>query len=756
MSSKRKPFGEAPRDISNRASSADPNPTKNAMTSRGRSRNSRCPPLSIRTKSANHASVAGTQNATANGAADAAATNDTKARRYKALSYSDRITIASQTQRIEALHAELEEVKMFASIEKSADSIMNAGASQEAAPTNDGELFEALVQELESTEADLKASQSRVSQLEIELQSAKSAGTASTQASVGVDLAAGEKAELNKIIEKQRKELEKSQSDAKEGVAIMREIEKALRVARKDRDASKAAMEEALSSAEVYKKQIEEMESERKQQCGLKEEHSALKTRYANLEKSMTEMQKVLEVVQSRSEKKVTEMKDAIIEAQVREEKSAVEYEALNKKYNAVQSQCTETKEVLADMTSKFQLVKNKVDTKEKELDTAKVRYDAGVEALKQHHEKEIERQIKVARKEVRKEDRVLYDAMLAEKESEHQAAMKEMQLQHEYKLKASINEIQVQHERQLKEKSDLLNACEKQVQELRAKSQKMEIATGEIENNQWKIENERLKSENAELVRKIERGVVMYNEATSQLRAKTAEVKAASNKGSNADIVAANKAMKKELTKSVESSISRGKQIQALEKEIESYRLKLSKANQIIQSFEESVPSVRDENKFQKLEAQITSLTSSAEEARRDRQKLESKIESLDTQAKNTIREKELLESQVNSFKSQAQEAKKKMSNMTEEICVLSAKASQLEILERDLTNARLALANSQSRIFRLEEALQDTETALRVSSSRLTSANNPGQPAVDCCESEIRKHVEDDALKEYIRQRL
>lgn len=317
--------------------------------------------------------------------------------------------------------------------------------------------------------------------------------------------------------------------------------------------------------------------------------------------------------------------------------------------------------------------------------------------------------------------------------------------------MEASINDIQMHHE-------NLLNAREKQVQELRAKLQKMEIATGEIDNNQSKGENDRLKSENAELVRKIERGVVMYNEATSKLRAKTAEAIVASNKGFSADIVAANKAMKKELTKSIESSISRGKQIQALEKEIGSYQLKLSKANQSIENFEESAPSMlTDEDKFQKLEAQVASCTSCAEVAGGDRQTLESKIASLDTQAKNIIREKELLESQVNIFKLQAQEANKTMSNMTEEISALSAKASQVESLERDLTNVRLALANSQSRIFCLEEALQDTETALRVSSSRPSPANNSGEkPAFDSSESEIRKHVEDDALKEYILQRL
>ena len=518
-------------------------------------------------------------------------------------------------------------------------------------------------------------------------------------------------------------------------------IEKALRVARKDRDASKIAMEEALSSVEEYKKQIEEMQTtiqESKQQCGLKEEHSALKMRYAALEKSMLEAKKIL-AVQSRSEKKVIQMKDSISEAQVREKKSAVEYETLNKKYNAVQRQCTEMEEVLADMTSKLEDVKNKVDTTEKELDMAQVRYDTGVEDLKQQHAKEIKRQIRAAQEEVREEERILCEAILAEKESEHQAAMKEIQEQHEHKLEASINDIQMHHE-------NLLNAREKQVQELRAKLQKMEIATGEIDNNQSKGENDRLKSENAELVRKIERGVVMYNEATLKLRAKTAEAIVASNKGFSADIVAANKAMKKELTKSIESSISRGKQIQALEKKIGSYQLKLSKANQSTENFEESAPSMlTDEDKFQKLEAQVASCTSCAEVAGGDRQTLESKSE------------KELLESQVNSFKLQAQEANKTMSNMTEEISVLSAKASQVETLERDLTNVRLALANSQSRIFCLEEALQDTETALRVSSSRPSPANNSGEkPAFDSSESEIRKHVEDDALREYIRQRL
>lgn len=641
-----------------------------------------------------------------------------KTRQYKAQAYSDKITIASQTQRIEALQAELEEVRMFAAAEKKTDELSQ----------NDGELIEALAQELESTEADLKDAQMNVNRLKMELKSerkknvcsGKSVGTASTSASTASHSSNVQVVELKKVIDRQNAELEKAKHDADEGVSIMRDLDKALKKARKDRDDSRAACDQALAAVEDMKRQMEGMELELstgnqqvellERQCGeMKDEHSALQARYANLEGSLTELQNVLSVVQSRSEKKAATMNQALAEAEEREEQSLVEYQTLIKKYNEAQRQCADMEGVLSDLTARFEEMKAEVASKEDELEMAEARHATNVEVMKEQHDEEMEAQQSVAREEAR----VLYEAMLSKKEAEYQAAM---------------NEMQMQYQKQLKEKDDLLKAREKQwesksrdssnninqeTQKLKAKLKQIEGALVERDEALFRSRNEnaKLKTDNAELERKIERGVAMYNETASQLKAKTAEAAAVSNnKASDAELVAANKTLKRDLTSAVESSISRGKQIQALEKEIETYQLKLNKANQKMKHMETSVLS---EN---------------------EKQLLEQRVANLDNLMKTATAEKEELECKVRS---------------------LSAKASQVETLERDLTDARLALADSQSRIFNLEEALQETEMALRtVSSARLRSpASSPGN---DCRESEIRTQIENDALKEYIGQRM
>ncbi|KAL7511980.1 hypothetical protein ACHAXN_008895 [Cyclotella atomus] len=774
-STKRKPFGEAPRDISNRSSS-DANPIKNAMMRSLSGRQPRsgataaAPPLAtIRTESAKITGLPPSNKTTASA-------TDSKTRQYKAQVYSDKITIASQTQRIEALQAELEEVRMFASAEKS------TAPSVEESQQNDGELIEALAQELESTEADLKAAQSHVNRLEMELKSErqknvisssnKSVGTASTSASTADTNSI---CELQKIIEKQNAEIEKCKQDAVEGVSIMRDLDKALRAARKDRDVSRAARDEALNSLETHKKQMEGMSLELEtsnhhcamleRQCGeMKEEHSALVARYANLESSLTELQNVLTLVQSRSEKKAASMNQALAEAEEREEKGVIEYQTLMKKYTEVQGQCAEMEGVLTDLTSKFEEVKADVLMKEEELEMAKARHATNVEVIKEQHADEIATQ----QREAREAGRILYEAMLSKKETEYQAAM---------------NEMQKQYQKQLREKEELLKAREKQwesksrrssdqeTQVLQARLQQIEKQYEEAKSAlmerdeaicRSRSENAKLMNENTELIQKIEKGVAMYNQTASQLKAKTAEAAAAAavsnNKASDAELVAANKALKKDLTSAVESSISRGKQIQVLEKEIELYQLKLSKANQRLKRIEsDTTPS--SSNEMQRLESEVVELRTRAEEAEKNRQILQQRVAALDNQIKNAREEKHQLETQLNNLSEQGRVAEETMSNMMQEISALSAKASQVEKLEREVTDARLALADSQSRIFNLEEALQDTEMALRtVSSARLKSpVSSPGkEPELDCRESEIRRQIEDIALKEYIGQRL
>ena len=628
---------------------------------------------------------------------------------------------------------------MFALAEQQVAASAAAASSHTATSTEksvpaDEELIEVLAQELQSTEDDLKAAQSRVVELESDLKSERmnkntttthslcnksvgtTADTTSLTTSSSLDSTESIMARLHQIIENQRREIEKNKADAREGVEIMRDLEKALRVARSEKNASVLAKEEAIQSMEGYKRQMEGMQLElmgctdelgrmEKSHREVKEEHSALLARYSNLESSLTELQNVLTVVQSRSEKKAAAMTQALSEAEEREEKSVLEYQTLKKKYDEVQGQCGEMEGVLTDMTVRFEEMKDEVTKKEDELEMAEARHEISVEEMKRQCIKEAKRK----EQELKEEARVLYEAMLAKNNQEHAA---------------SIKEIRLNFEQQLREKDELLKAREKQ---WLAESRETEQVL-----SRHKSEYTKLKSENSELSRKIERGITMYNEATSQLKARTAEAStAASSKGSDVELIAVNKALKRDLTSAVESSISRGKQIQALEKEIESYQAKLAKVNQKLKRMEQGAPSTPTKSEdIDVLRSEVVALRARAREAEKEKQQLEEKLAAfIDIQTKSAKDERLQLDSKVGH-------------------------------LEQELKDARHALDESKSRILSLEEALQETEMVLRtVSSARLkgsTPTSSPGVEPFDCSEAEIRRQIEKDVLKEYIGERL
>ncbi|KAL3792427.1 hypothetical protein HJC23_001545 [Cyclotella cryptica] len=865
---KRKPFGEAPRDISNRTlgnnnnkalkekSHGDENPIKNVMLSSLRGKgNSGLPPSGSSSRLDATASTNSSNNLTAD---NSHADDSTRARLYKAQAYEAKITIAEQTQRIQALQAELEEVRLFAHAERQSNSQQShpapattdtAQSTSHTNETDDAQLIEALAQELESTERDLQQAQCRVDKLEHELQNERnkrhndvtpSIGTATTATSsltsmassptpthagvgggvVGVPTPPSRERELLQMTQRLTRELEKCKSDAIEGVSIMRDLERALRTARADRDAARSTRDEMAHTLDTIQQQCDAMERELGEERTTKgellernrelsENHAALVHRYGKLEKSLTELQNVLGVVQARSEKKMASMKEALGEAEARNEKSVVEYQTLWKRYKEVQSQCDEMETVLSEMTSMFEEGKKELATKEEEWREAEEKFVNAMEEVVQRHAEEREEQEIVAREEAK----VLYEAMMKKKEEEFQRIMKEMQLQ---------------HEKELKEKIDLVNAREKQwekirqgsneeVKGLKAKLSEMEneresvkstLVAREEELSRAKSENVQLKTDKSELLRKMERGMAMYNETTSQLKAKTLELNnlslasqndgnalssiqkeyetklsqkenevkalqsqlamaskavAPNSKGPDADLIAANKALKRDLTSAVESSISRGKEIQALEKEIESYQLKLTKANQKLKTLEKTQRAMSvDSEERQRFESELTTLRARAEEAEKEKDVLESEVSALRTRTDEAQEEKTNLESQINDLRANAQQTEGTISDLKEELSNLSQKVSQVQTLELDLTNARLALANSHSRIFELEEALRETELALRTVSAARRKGNSPTNSptkknARECRENEtIRRQIENVALKEYVDQRL
>jgi DNA repair exonuclease SbcCD ATPase subunit len=406
---------------------------------------------------------------------------------------------------------------------------------------------------------------------------------------------------------------------------------------------------------------------------------------------------------------------------------------------------------------------------------------------------------------------------MMAKKVQEFQDMMKEMQLD---------------HKRELAEKDDLLMARQRQWEKSRQEEThalKAKMLVMEYENEKdmnallerddvitrLNSDNAKLQAEKVELSRRVEDLVAMYNEDHAQLKAKTFELgnssstvqkeyetklsqkeneikqlqsqlaasrsaAAASNKGPDAELLATNNALKRDLTSAVESSISRGKEIQVLQNEID----KLTKANQRMKRVDKSLPvsnsfdseekqrieselnclrmrAAEAENEKQhdmrRLESMVNDLQALVEEAEQERELLENEIVSLQSQTENAKEEKQQLEFQLNSLRSHAQETEETISTMREEISTLCSRVSQSESIELDLTNARLALADSQSRIFDLEEALKETQVALKVvSSARLKGSSPAGSPAKEGRKNVIRKHIENDVLKEYVSQRM
>ena len=160
-----------------------------------------------------------------------------RSRVYKAETYEAKIRIASQEQRIEALEAELEEVKIFNTIEGDESERMK----------KDGEMIELLAAELETMEKKLLLQQSSQN--------------------------------LEKQLEKVTKEAAQYRKDAADGLPLMRELDRNLRKARTERDDWKSKhatltdevaltlkeREQALLDVSSYRKEVKALHKEVKE-----------------------------------------------------------------------------------------------------------------------------------------------------------------------------------------------------------------------------------------------------------------------------------------------------------------------------------------------------------------------------------------------------------------------------------------------------------------------------------------------------------
>lgn len=159
-----------------------------------------------------------------------------RSRVYKAETYEAKIRIASQEQRIEALEAELEEVKIFNTIEGESERMKK-----------DGEMIELLAAELETMEKKLLLQQPSQN--------------------------------LEKQLEKVTKEAAQYRKDAADGLPLMKELDRNLRKARTERNDWKSKhagltdemaqtqkeREQALLDVSSYRKEVKALHKEVKE-----------------------------------------------------------------------------------------------------------------------------------------------------------------------------------------------------------------------------------------------------------------------------------------------------------------------------------------------------------------------------------------------------------------------------------------------------------------------------------------------------------
>ena len=212
---------------------------------------------------------------------------DDRSRQYKSEAYEAKIRIASQEQMISSLRAELDEIRAFAQHEEEhakvpMDTNDESDAKQERdqlleKSRRDAELIEALAQELETMEQDLRSSRSRVTELERHHIDKDSSVTRLT------------------------KELKKARKDTSEGLSIMRDLDSALRAARAERDEArdglatlKRAKPDMQSDSEVksLREERDEIEQSRHR---LHQQNTVLTSKVEELQKKTTNLERALD-----------------------------------------------------------------------------------------------------------------------------------------------------------------------------------------------------------------------------------------------------------------------------------------------------------------------------------------------------------------------------------------------------------------------------------------------------------------------------
>ncbi|KAL9190948.1 hypothetical protein ACHAXT_000654 [Thalassiosira profunda] len=494
---KRAPFGEAPADIDNRGvvdstivgkRKLEP-PAPSAVFHRGGSVSSILSKHGVGSKSSRARPRPGAPPLPSSPQRSKLAASDahgggpeTRARVYKAEAYEAKIRAATQEQRIEALEAELEELRFFQSVEREGNGVAADREILVKKSKDDAELIEALAQECETMERDLKASQSRVEELSAELDDSKLRRSRSedhaTQASQNSGWEARE-AELKAQIERQEKEVANAKQDVMQGLAIVRELDGALRKCRKEKD--------------DVKSQLHVLQTEK-----AKEEGNA---------ESLQAMQDERDGALA----KVKQLKQGIRERE----------EGLAKWYEQQTSEVQGMKSTIAELTEQVEEQKREISAKAGAIESMKDAHASQVAHLKREYAADIERMsAKKSDNEHLKREHAAEIERMSEKESDLVAqCAKERNVQEDLRRELTIAQAKIDSFKAIETKciadatalNDSLNESVDDVDELPL--------------DELQMENARLKAERDDLLRKLQLGLDIHKKTTQELEEKTSEL---------------------------------------------------------------------------------------------------------------------------------------------------------------------------------------------------------------------------------------
>jgi len=744
----------------------------------------------------------------------------TRARIYKAEAYEAKVQVASQQKRIEALQAELEEVKLFQKMEHESNS---RAREREKKIKDDAELIEALAQELETMEEDLKKSQMRVGELEngmmerdksaknrIAVQPAEIAQWRRKEADLTNQVERLQK-ELNNVRndtddlmnqkERQQKELIEARNETNEGVVIMRELDSALRAARAELDEARSQISSLRSEEEKQQEQmavakelevaLKSMQNERDEArtelSTLRDEMELSHSKCEGLELSNKELQKELESVQSESWTKMEQITKAVVEAQAREEQLTNEHLIMREIYDQKVKELEEMKIDLKGVGTQFEAQQKKLLDKASDMELLEEQHAASIASLKRQHLAEL--------KEMEEKNKRAFSSL----ESKHAEELKERDEAADFRdsnwgnslmdLRRELTSVQV--------KNQTLEAAEQKYvseigmlnQNLEAVEQKYMSEIAMLEDllkhssDDLRMDNAKLQAEKDDLLRKLQRGIEIHNKTKTELEAKTLELQSLTTaKQSEMEHI---DHLKKDYSAAVTLSIERGRKIQLLEKDVETYKSQVTILAQKIKKIDRKAQASADASS-EKLQSEVSSLQMKAkesediiaalkrdllrsEEVKHDRELsekcLQSELSSLQTKAKESeslisqlkrkagLSEKRL-QIEVCTLQTKARESEAMITSLKQELSSQSLETSQTEMLKRDLANTQEENEELQIKIRHLEEALKDMETALKAVNSFKKSARPESLSPTR--REDKRKQIEDEALEEYCTQRL